>query len=131
MRRLGIAVLVVFALVVGASCTYKDDVPGTMQTKAGKIAELLSDGKFKDVRDDFDKTMRKDVSEAQLRRLWSKLTEEYGQYRGHGTARRLASPPRDKKLLVFELPIDFSKGKATEKITFHRDGKIQALAFDS
>jgi hypothetical protein len=129
MRRLGIAVLVVVGLVVGASCTYKDEVPGNLKTKAAEITDDLADHDWKAVRDEFDDDMKDGLSEKGLEEAWDKVVDLKGRYQSRGKPAQVtpAGIQVKKDHLVFDTPLQFAKGAMKSRITFHRDGKIAGL----
>ncbi|HUQ40665.1 MAG TPA: DUF3887 domain-containing protein [Acidimicrobiales bacterium] len=130
MRRLGIAVLVVVGLVVGASCTYKDEVPGNLETKAGEMIDKLADHEWDDVREEFDDDLRDLISEKRLEDTWNDVVDDEGAYQTRGEPKRVrpATAQTKKDILFFDVPLQFGRGGKKARISFHRDGKIASLS---
>ena len=108
----------------GACDRFSDTDSGDVEAlrpKAIEITELLIDNDWAAIREHFDDTMKKGLSEDGLATAWTSVTTTHGPYVSHG---KPVQNPKAGRYIVFDTPLTFERGEMKERVAFHPNGKI-------
>jgi len=122
-----LGLLLCVALFVGGCNTTGDDSTADVETlrpKAGEITDLLVKNDWKAVREDFDSTMKKGLSEDGLANAWASVVEEKGAFVSRGEPTQV---PKGGGTVVFDTPMTFEQGEMKSRVTLRSNGEIAGL----
>ena len=95
-----------------------------MARTTAEIADLLAAGQFDSIRDDFDDTMKAQLSTRRLRRAWRLMKLLKGRYLGVSGAPTQTN--RDG-VRVVDLPLHYRRSDAKLRVAYSSEGRIAGL----
>jgi len=95
-----------------------------LRPEAAEITDLLVKNDWKSVRERFDSTMEKGLSEDGLANAWASVVKEKGAYVSNGKPTQV---PKGGDMVVFDTPTTFERGEMKIRVTLRSDGKIAGL----
>jgi len=97
-------------------------LPGAAERAAALVADL-TDGRWAEVRRDFDETVAAGMSAAQLAATWAQTVGLVGRYEGMGEP--VSHQAGDHT--VVDIPLSFEAGELTARVAYDGDGKVAGL----
>jgi hypothetical protein len=96
-----------------------------LKAAASTLVDDLAAGKFAEIEDRFDVTMKAQLPAAQLENAWRTYQEMEGAYTAHGTPTEVEKG----QIRVEQVPITTASGTGEVRISYHPDGTIAGLFF--
>jgi hypothetical protein len=97
----------------------------SFDAQAGQVVIALAEGRFAEVRAQFDPTMMETLSEPTLANTWRTYQELLGEYEHVGQPTSVVRGA----LTVEQVPVQLKNAPGEVRITFHPDGTIGGLFF--
>lgn len=136
MRRFGLLLVSLLAPALVIACTADEVETGSETTEisapvaadlaaeAARVTDLLTEGKWAEIRTGFDETLTNSLSEAGLADAWQKVVGAFGAYTSRGEPKLV---PKDEADEVYDTPMTFELAEMKSRIAFDDDGKITGL----
>ena len=114
----------ILALAVLTGCTSTEPTVADLGRKAAALTDLMVGNDWPAVREDFDATMRQELTEDRLASAWQQVVQLKGSYQSRGEPTRVLKPGR---FVVFDTPMTFERGAMKSRVTFHENGDVAGL----
>ena len=134
MRRRRLAVAVVVLAVVLGGCSDDDEAaPASTTTTttvnehiamATRVAELVTQERWAELRRDFDERMLQEVTEARLIEVWGRAEAEGGQVLDIGEP---TFAGRDETNVAYDVLLQLERTGARMRVAFDQVGRISGL----
>ncbi|GAA2694827.1 MULTISPECIES: DUF3887 domain-containing protein [Actinosynnema] len=95
---------------------------------ADRALVLLGDcvaGRFDRMREDFDRTMRRELTPEHLATVWARVVGSVGRFERFGEPVQHAAGD----ITVVDVLLEFEAGQVTATVSFDREGKVAGLFF--
>jgi hypothetical protein len=132
-RRLAVALVVTAVAVGGCSDGDDDAAPASTTTTttvnqhlamATRVAELVTQERWAELRRDFDERMLQEVTEARLIEVWGQAEAEGGQVLDIGEP---SFAGRDQANVAYDVLLQLERIKARMRVAFDQVGRISGL----
>lgn len=97
-------------------------LPGAAERAAALVADL-TDGRWEEVRRDFDETVAAGLSATKLAATWAQAVGMVGAYEGMGEP----VPHQAGDHTIVDIPLSFEAGDLTARVAYDGDGKVAGL----
>ncbi|HZR49911.1 MAG TPA: DUF3887 domain-containing protein [Streptosporangiaceae bacterium] len=99
-----------------------ETLPGAAD-KAVELLAAITEGRWADVRQDFDDRMRVAVDEDHLAKVWASVVASIGAYEGMGEPFTHPVGPHT----VVDIPLRCEAGEVTGRVVYDGDGRVAGL----